>query len=282
MARQAIWELIEPRREFQIGEGVAWNEWEASMTGNASKFSSFDVTSAAARGLEAYGRLYTRVEDRPYTKSELVSFLYQVCEKYGIDKTVAYNQITQESSFRPDAMGAFCVLGKLNRKCAAGIAQFIPGTAQRYGMRVNRETDERLDPIKSLGAYGAYMSDLLKMFGGDYLKALAGYNAGEGAVQKAVQRNGEGWLASMPSETKMYIVKILGPRAVSDPAVLASIEQNVDKSDSTSIPILDVLTSDLGPDLIKRWALFVAALVILFIALLPAVLRVYKEVKPVV
>lgn len=277
---QGPWELIDPRREFQIGEGVPWNEWEASMQGVASKFSSYDVVSAAARGLEAYRNLYTRMEDRPYTKGELVNYLYQVCDRYGVDKTVAYNQIMAESSFKPDATGAFCVLGVLNKKCGAGIAQFIPGTARGYGLRVDAQADERFDPIKSLTAYGAFMRDLLSRFGGDYLKALSAYNAGPGAVDKAVARNGDGWLASMPSETKVYVVKILGGRAINDPDVLAQIEQGDVRAAETKIGVLDILTSDLGPDLIKRWALWVTGLTLLAIALLPAVLRLYREYKP--
>lgn len=273
-------DLVRPITIYQIGDGVPWNEWEASMLGAASIFRSYDLVSSVDRALKSYNGIYTRVENRQYTKSELVTHLYGVCERFGLDRNIAYNQITQESSFNPQAMGAYCTLGSLNKKCGAGIAQFIPATARAYGLRVDREVDDRLDPIKALDAYGAHMADLLAQFGDDYMMALAAYNAGPGAVAKAVERNGQGWLAAMPVETQIYVVKILGARAISDPSVLQSAQQAIDKGQTTRIGLLDILTSDLGPDLLKRVALWAAAMIILFVALLPIGLRLYKEYKP--
>ena len=279
MARD-ISDLIEPIRQYQIGDGVPWNEWEASLMGAASVFRSYDIASAADRALKSYASIYTRVEDRDYTKSELVTYLYKVCERYDVDRVVAYNQIMTESAFNPKAVGAFCVLGVMNKKCALGIAQFIPATARAYGLQVDAAEDGRLDAMRSLDAYGAYMRDLLNQFGKDYLKALAAYNAGPGAVQKSVERNGEGWLSGMPAETQAYIVKILGERAISDPAVLQSIQQSGEKAQTTQIGWLDLLTSDLGPDIIKRWALILVGIMILGLALLPQVLKIYQRYKP--
>jgi soluble lytic murein transglycosylase-like protein len=272
-----LFDLVRPITIYQIGDGVPWNEWEASLMGVASQFRSYDVVSAAQRALDSHAALYTRVEDRPYTKSELVKHLYRVCEQFNIDRVIAYNQITAESSFNPNATGGYCVLGSLNKKCGAGIAQFIPGTAVAYGLRVDREVDERFDPIKSLNSYGAYMRDLLNKFGGDYLKALAAYNAGPGAVDKSIERNGDGWLGGMPSETQVYVVRILGDRAISDRTVLESVQQSVQKGATTKIGLWDLLTSDLGPDLIKRWALVVIGVAILFGVIVSYGLKYYKK-----
>lgn len=268
-----LYDLVQPVRTLQIGDGVPWNEWEASMLGAASQFRSYDVVSAAQRALDSYASIYSRVvEDRKPTKSELVDYLYQVCERYQIDKTVAYSQISQESAFNPDATGSYCVLGINNRKCALGIAQFIPSTAKSYGLA------DRLKPFDSFDAYGAYMRDLLSTFGNDYMKALAAYNAGPGAVQRAIERNGEGWLAAMPGETQAYVVRILGERAISDPTVLQSAQAAAGKP--ARIGVMDILFSDLGPDLLKRWALFSAAMILLAIALIPPALRLYRKVRP--
>lgn len=276
---EGVHDLVAPVRVYQIGDGVPWNEWEANLLGVGSTFRDYDVASAASRAIEAYASLYTRVEDRDYTKSELINHLYSVCDRFGLDRTIAFNQITQESSFNPRATGAFCVLGVLNKKCGAGIAQFIPATGRAYGLRVTSEVDDRFDPIKSLDAYGAHMRDLLDMFGGDYLKALAAYNTGAGNVQKAIERNGDGWLSGVAGETQAYVITILGER-VGDRAVLESVQGSIAKSQGTRISLWDILTSDLGPDLLKRWALFSAAMIILLIALLPAALKIYKEYRP--
>lgn len=98
-------------------------------------------------------------------RAKIISY----AKKYGIKPEIAIAQIWQESRFNPNARSP---VG------AAGIAQFMPGTAREYGVNV-RDVDSSLD------GYGRFMKKLLKMFGGDYPKALAGYNAGPGRVQKA-------------------------------------------------------------------------------------------------
>ncbi|MEL7465885.1 MAG: lytic transglycosylase domain-containing protein [Pseudomonadota bacterium] len=59
---------------------------------------------------------------------------------------------------------------------AQGLAQLIPATAQRFGVR------DPFDPAQNLTGAAAYLAVLLRMFDGDPLLALAGYNAGENAV----------------------------------------------------------------------------------------------------
>lgn len=87
----------------------------------------------------------------------------------------------QESiNFKPEV-----VYGRLNSpKGARGISQFMPGTAPLYGLKVGDGVDERTDPIKSIHAQARYLRKLLGDFGGDEKLAMAGYNAGEGAVRK--------------------------------------------------------------------------------------------------
>lgn len=103
-----------------------------------------------------------------WTKSQLVALVRQTARKYGIDENIAVAQIQKESNFS---------LTACSNKGACGIAQFIPGTAARFG--VNRR-----DPVSSMEGWGKYMTFLLRRYNGDYAKALAGYNAGEGNVDK--------------------------------------------------------------------------------------------------
>jgi len=77
--------------------------------------------------------------------------------------------------------------------------QLMPGTAARYGVT------NPYDPAQNIMGGTHYLADLLRMFGGRVDLALAGYNAGEGAVMKYGRR--------IPpyAETQNY-VRIIGTR----------------------------------------------------------------------
>ena len=99
---------------------------------------------------------------------------------------------------------------------AAGLWQFIPGTAKMYSLVNNVYVDERRDPIKSTEAAVLYLKNLHDMFGKWYLAALA-YNCGEGALSKAIAKAGSDDITILldenkkylPKESRMYIRKIL-------------------------------------------------------------------------
>ena len=87
---------------------------------------------------------------------------------------------------------------------ALGHFQFMPGTAKRYGL------SDPFDLTQSANAAGQYLGDLMHRFGGDIAKALAGYNWGEGNVDKDVAAHGADWWKFLPRETENYLQRILG------------------------------------------------------------------------
>lgn len=74
--------------------------------------------------------------------------------------------------------------GKMN---AAGLWMFIPGTARRYGMTVNKSMDERLNVEKETDAAQRYLLANQQLFK-DWHLALLAYNIGEGALQKGINK----------------------------------------------------------------------------------------------
>lgn len=146
----------------------------------------------------------------PVTNAKVNSLqpvVQQNAEKYGVDANILSAQIMQESGGNTASVSS---------KGAKGVSQFIDETAKRYSVDVNNDAS-------SIRGQANYMADLLKMFGGDYKKALAGYNWGEGNVQKAIDKWGVNWLDHAPGETKNYVGKILsnaGIQASTGEAVL--------------------------------------------------------------
>jgi membrane-bound lytic murein transglycosylase D len=134
----------------------------------------------------------------------------RIFEEEGLPKDLAY-MAHVESAYKYNAF---------SRAKAKGIFQFIAGTGRRYGLRTDSWIDERSDPEKATRAAAAYLRDLYGMFGDWYL-ALAAYNAGEGKIQRVMERTGQGDFWSLASrrvlrnETVNYVPAILAATLIS-------------------------------------------------------------------
>jgi membrane-bound lytic murein transglycosylase D len=106
-----------------------------------------------------------------------------------------------ESNFDPDARSP---VG------AAGLFQIMPATAKQYGLR-RWPFDQRYQPVPSARAAAKYLRALHRQFG-DWLLAVAAYNAGEGRVRGLLTRHKaktfDEIAGRLPAETQMYVPKV--------------------------------------------------------------------------
>jgi membrane-bound lytic murein transglycosylase D len=111
-----------------------------------------------------------------------------------------------ESAFRPHAY---------SRKKAAGLWQFIPSTGRHFGLKQNWWYDGRRDVFASTDAATQYLKQLSNSFKGDWLLALASYNAGKSRINRAIRRNKrkhkptDYWSLRLPKETMNYVPRLL-------------------------------------------------------------------------
>jgi len=114
-----------------------------------------------------------------------------------------------ESAFEPYAY---------SRARASGLWQFISDTGRRFGLKQDWWYDGRRDPIEATRAALDYLQALHDEFNGDWLLAIAAYNCGELAVERAVDRNRRAgkptdfWHLKLPTETRGYVPELLAMR----------------------------------------------------------------------
>ena len=132
------------------------------------------------------GRPPTVAAIDPKFANQIVALVKTMAPSYRIDPDLALAVIRVESGFQADAVSP---------KNAQGLMQLIPETAARFGVK------DPFDPVSNLHGGLSYLRWLIDYFNGDVRLALAGYNAGEGAVE----RHG-----GVPPyrETREYIQKI--------------------------------------------------------------------------
>lgn len=98
---------------------------------------------------------------------------------------------------------------------ASGLWQFIPATAKMFDMKIDWWTDERRDIRKSTDAALDYLTRLKRSFKGDWLLALASYNAGGRNIRAAVRKNRKNnkptdfWSLKLFRETTSYVPRLL-------------------------------------------------------------------------
>jgi hypothetical protein len=142
------------------------------------------------------------------------SYILTSSRRYSIDPLLIYAQMHQESAFK---------LRARSYKGASGLMQLMPATAVRFGVT------DIYNPQQNIEAGVKYMRWLLDKFGGDVRLALAGYNAGEGAVMKY------GYQIPPYRETQEYVRRIMARYgSISNPNIAQTV-RNVTNTQVTKI-----------------------------------------------
>ena len=123
--------------------------------------------------------------------------LKEAAQIHGIDYELIQALIATESGFDTHAVSP---------KGAVGLMQLMPPTAERFGVKADKTipiAKKLTDPKTNIGAGTAYLRHLIRLFPGQLDLALAAYNAGEGAVQRAGNK-----IPTYP-ETKNYVKTVM-------------------------------------------------------------------------
>ena len=140
------------------------------------------------------------------------TLIEQTLDKHGLPRFLLYVAMI-ESGYDPHDR---------SHKGAVGLWQFMPEGARIYGLRVDHWVDERKDPVRSTEAAARYLGDLKARFGSWHL-ALAAFNAGYGAVLRAMQKynTNDYWELcrhedGLPWETLNYVPKAIASALIGE------------------------------------------------------------------
>ncbi len=172
---------------FSAGAGTGL----AGMSGKPAGKASYGTGTASAPT-----KLLAYFDVSPNYKA-VKHLLKDASVMHGIDYELLQALIATESGFDARAVSP---------KGAVGLMQLMPPTAARYGVRTDNASpvaQKLTDPKTNIRAGSSYLRDLIDLFPGQIELAVAAYNAGEGAVQRAGNK-----IPNYP-ETQNYVKTVM-------------------------------------------------------------------------
>lgn len=189
-------DLAAPAATLALPVSLAPNEARPVRAGGRKATGARGATSDArasagapapvsGRGVRNSAR--NRLKGQTTGNARIDEIIVAAAARNGIEPLLLYSVMHQESGFNSQAVSP---------KGARGLMQLMPATAARFGVK------NIFDPEENIHAAAQYLRYLLDLFNGDVSLALAGYNAGEGAVKKY------GYSVPPYRETVNYVRKI--------------------------------------------------------------------------
>jgi soluble lytic murein transglycosylase-like protein len=203
-ARADVWGYVDSKGVTHFSAEKLDERYELFLRGNESfaaggnKAIDGERTASlgGARSASAPPKLLAYFDASPNYKA-VKYLLRDASALHGIDYELLQALIATESGFDTYAVSP---------KGAIGLMQLIPPTAERYGVRADKKSPIALkltDPKTNIRAGSSYLKDLIDMFPGQLELAVAAYNAGEGAVQRAGNK-----IPNYP-ETQNYVKTVM-------------------------------------------------------------------------
>lgn len=191
-----------PDVEVRDHDSDPGNLWEVIAKGYDFPEISDAKVNKNLRWLSNNQRYLDRITERskPY-----LYYVANEMRKNGLPMELALLPIV-ESAYDPFA---------LSPSKALGVWQFMPQTGRNFGLKQNHWYDGRRDIIASTDAAVRYLQRLNTMFDGDWLLSIAAYNAGEGTIRRAIEKNrkqGKGtdfWSLPLSQQTQSYVPQLL-------------------------------------------------------------------------
>ena len=160
---------------------------DAGINITQNKFEGYSKQKIGGGGKKGYGRAAN-------LPPEVNAIVERKANQYGVDPDFVKAIISAETGENSSITAR---INATSNKGAQGVMQIMPSTAKRLGIANPR------DPEQNIDGGVRYLAKLLAMFGGDKALAAAGYNAGEGAVQKYGNR------VPPYKETQGYVKKVM-------------------------------------------------------------------------
>ena len=200
-ARADMWRFVDAQGVSHFSGTQLDNRYQLLFRG-AEGFSAGAGNAAASQDSRTAGgaamtpRQLAYFDASPSYKA-VKHLLREASDTHGIDYELLQAVIATESGFNTLAVSP---------KGAVGLMQLIPPTAERYGVKADKDApihQKLTDPKTNIRAGSSYLSYLIKLFPGQLELAIAAYNAGEGAVQRAGNK-----IPNYP-ETKNYVKTVM-------------------------------------------------------------------------
>ena len=217
-ARADIWGYLDPTGMAHFASQRVDERYEiyfrSSPAQNAlAAMAASDDTAKALAHTEAAAKVQVFFDISPGYRV-VRHHLRQAASAHSLDYALLQALIATESGF--DALA-------VSPKGAVGLMQLMPDTATRFGVSASGATplEKRLtDPGVNIHAGSRYLRYLINLFPGQLELALAAYNAGEGAVQRAGNK--------IPNfkETQNYVKTVMGLYALLKPSPMLTVRRD--------------------------------------------------------